>query len=244
MSQTKEDIIRRVKGLMAKTTDAGCTEAEAMAASALAAKIMAQHDLALTDIKLREQANCQEADIPVHYKTAPPTFMCANAIAYLTDTKAWCHKDERGFPHCVFFGFETDTIVAKYLYAIIDRAMLNAWMKYEKEVDYKSHSAKGRAALRTGFDGGMATRINQRLRELKDAQQEENIATTGRDLMVVKSAVVADELAKLGITFTSAKRSKAPASNAGAWAAGESAGDAVSFNKGVGANAARSVGRG
>jgi hypothetical protein len=235
MAQNRDDIIRRVKALMEKTVAAGCSEAEAMAASEAATRLMNKYELELTDIKIAEQANCQEFDINVGYKTTPPSFMTAGAIAYLTDTRAWTRKDRAGFPHLVFFGFETDVIVAQYIFAIIERSMLHAWMAYKIEADYKGASTVRRRALQEGFDAGMAGRIDTRLRRMKDEQRRENSAS-GRDLVVLKRPIVDAELAKLGIHFTAHRAGRARPMNGAAYEAGQRAGDNVAFNKGVGAS--------
>lgn len=232
MSQTKEDIIRKVRGLMEKTTSAGCSEAEAMAASDMVARLMNKYELELTDIKLTEQANCQEVSAGSSFSKNVPTHFVVNGIAYLTDTKGWLSV-RNGVNHVIFFGFETDVVVAKYIYDICDRAMIHSWMHYKIQSDYKEATASRRREIQHGFEVGMANRINQRLRAMKDAIKREN-SSTGRDLVIVKSAIVAAELDKLGFAFGKARTSRGKAMSGAAYSAGVAAGDKVSFNKGVG----------
>lgn len=48
----KTDYIRRIRSLLEKTVENGCTEAEAMLAAEKAADLMAEYELTLTDIEL------------------------------------------------------------------------------------------------------------------------------------------------------------------------------------------------
>jgi len=237
MSQTNEDIIRRVRALMEKTTANGCSEAEAMAASEMVSRLMNKYQLDLTDIKLKETANCREAASSGGQKNDPPSFMCANAIAHLTDTRVWRRNDRNGFAEIVFFGLETDVVVANYIWSIVDRAMLWAWLDYKATAGYKALSTAGRRDMNNSFHQGMASRINDRLRAMKKAQKAENLATTGRDLVIVKSAIVDAEFEKLGMTFGRAKSYGKSAGDGRAYAAGQDAGSRVALNPGVGAGA-------
>ncbi len=240
MSQTKEDIIRRVKALMEKTTAAGCSEAEAMTAAETVSRLMNKYDLQFTDIKLAEQANCQEADYDVGFQRTPTFYVC-NCIAYLTDTRAWVRTNPNKSLSIIFFGFETDVAVAQYLYKICDRAMLWAWMDYKAKSDYKQSTTKQRKAIQNGFDVGMANRINERLRAMKDEQRRENSAS-GRDLVIVKGPIVEAEMERLGISIGRARAGGSRPMDGAAYRAGQDAGAAVAFNKGVGSNPAGRIG--
>ena len=232
VSQTKEDIIRRIQALMGKTTAAGCSEAEALSAADAVSRLMNKYQLSMTDIKLKEEANCQEFDINVGYKVLTPVSFCCNAIAYLTDTQVWVRTDGKGTQHIVFFGFETDVTVAQYIYAVIDRAFLVAFLDYVDTSGYKNASPKQRLKMKDGFHFGMSGRISERLREMKDSQKRENSAT-GRDLVVVKSAIVRAEMEKLGLYINGSTKSSRRDYDTNAYYAGKDAGSKVAINPGV-----------
>ena len=73
--------------------------------------------------------------------------------------------------------------------------------------------------------------MNQTVTETDRAS---TLASTGRDLIVVKGAVVKSEFAKLGLRLRSNGNSGTGARDSGAYGAGKAAGDRVSFNRGVG----------
>lgn len=243
MSGTKEDIIRRVRALMEKTTSAGCSEAEAMAASEMVSRLMNKYQLDLTDIKLRETANCQEGSPHTPTFDKDPVLRCCNAIGYLTDTRVWISYGAHGIPKVIFFGMETDVIVAKYVYDIVARAIVFSWLNYRDEVGYTAMPASRRRSVKAGFEAGMVDRINARLREMKKAQQAENLASTGRDLVVVKSAIVDAEFDKLGLKLGKPRAGGGARSyDGGAFADGQRAGDRVRINPGVGADGTGRIG--
>ena len=47
---------KKIRALLAKTTDAGCTEQEALSAAALTAKLKADYDIDLTAAEVQEEA--------------------------------------------------------------------------------------------------------------------------------------------------------------------------------------------
>ncbi len=226
---TRDKIAAKVRALQERTTDRGCTEAEAMTAASLAAKLISEHDLSMTDIELGD-ATCSQTSIDTGRKTSHEISFCVRAIAFFTDTMAWKGQGESGTVHTYFFGREIDTDCAKYLYGVIKTAMEteHAAFKfdsflYERDTGRRSGHA---------FLLGMAKRVSERLREMKKAQNDANIASTGRDLIVVKQALVLSEFAKLGIRLGSGSHSTH--GDEAAYGAGHAAGNRVGLNRPVG----------
>jgi hypothetical protein len=242
VSDSKEDIkarraaaIRRIVGLMSKTTEAGCTEEEAMAAANLASSLMSTYELSLTDLQLKEQANCQEGGVNSGFKALDQhSFKVLSAIAYLTDTKTWTSL--RGnHRHAMFFGFETDVIIAKYIYAIVDRAMNFSTVRYKHFYEgFNQLPRHQQQELSDAFQNGMAYRLSERLRAMKEARKDE-AASNGRSLVIVKDALVNAEWHKLGLKLNKPRRERPKSMDAAAWNAGAKAADRVQFNDGIGA---------
>lgn len=231
----KEAMIRRIAALMAKTTGAGCTEAEALAAAEMASKMMADHDLSLTDIKLKDSANIIRDSVSSNGASLDqPAMMCMTTVAYFTDTKCWTMR-QRGKATLVYFlGFDVDVVVAQYIYIIIDRAITYSTIRYKYGYNGWDFKLKGeRAHLQRSFEMGMVDRINERLREMKDARRKE-AASTGRDLVVVKGAIVDEAYAKLFKELNLRTRHrKAVDVDHDAYLAGLNEGTKVSFYDGV-----------
>jgi hypothetical protein len=240
----REALIRRIAGLMAKTTSAGCTEEEAMAAANLASKLMADYDLSLSDIKLKEQANLMQDGINTGFKNMDqPALRCSMAIAYLTDTRVYHWIDKNRAVSIKFFGFETDVVLAKYIYMIVDRAITYSTLRWEfgeqtDNFEWRDLSRQRKEYLRKSFEAGMVDRINERLREMKRARREE-ARSTGRDLVTLKDAIVneqwADLYKKLGLRAGKARKSTTV--NADAYRQGVAEANKVAFNSGIGQSA-------
>lgn len=231
----KEALIRRISALMAKTTGAGCTEAEALAAAEMVSKMMAEHDLALSDIKLKDHANIVKDSVSTNGASLDqPAIQCANSVAYFTDTRCWTMR-ERGKATLVYFlGFDTDVIVAQYIYTIIDRAITYTTIRWKYAYegwDAMAKSEKGH--LQRSFELGMVDRINERLHQMKDERRKE-AASTGRDLVVLKGALVDEHYAKLFKELGLKTRTrKAVSFDHDAYLAGQREGSNVSFYDGV-----------
>ena len=137
LSQTAEltRVKARIKALTDKTVANGCTEAEAMSAAEMVGSLLERYALSMDEIEVRE-ARCVQAEVPMGGRRRRPIDACVPAIARFCDCKVWLTRGVRPNPddhdfdwtqpggRYVFFGFETDTALATYLFAVIDRAIL------------------------------------------------------------------------------------------------------------------------
>jgi len=230
-----DDIKRKILGLMAKTTDNGCSEHEAMAAAALVQKLLNQYQLSLSDIKLKEQANCVKGKYDYKVRKHGALYWVISGIGYFTDTTCW--YDERGGDDGLiaykYFGFEHDVIIAEYITKLCDWAIIYDGEDYKRSAFYDAQP-KGarRAKCLLDFRIGMANRLNKRLRDMKDEVNRQN-ATDGRSLVVVKGAIVKEEAIKAGLVFGRGGGQKQSIVYADAYHAGGAAGDKVQINPGV-----------
>lgn len=227
---SNESIIRRINALMAKTVARGCTEAEALAAAEMVGRMMDEHDLSMSDLKIQSSETVRSTVKTGKKSENQAPFLCVNAIAFFTDTKAWCGiEDSHGsFKRTVeWFGFKPDVIVAEYLYAIIDRALVDEYLRWD---------FKGTKGDKDAFWSGMAARISQRLRQMKDARNKYN-ESTGRSLVIVKSATVAAAFEELGIGLRAGRGRSRSVKDSNAYYAGHEAGNRVQLHSGVGAEA-------
>jgi hypothetical protein len=232
MSQTTElsKVKARIKALTEKTVSNGCTEAEAMAAAEMVGRLLERYALTMEEIDVRAAA-CVQVSIPLGGQRRRPIDGCVTAIARFCDCKVWLTKDEAG-PSYVFFGFEADTSLAAYLFALIDHAIRNELAAFRA----RTPGLKGPAlrAASTSFQQGMTVRVAARLDDMlreRDASVARQRAT-GSALMVVKQNIVEDAFRKTDIRLvTSAPRAPIPIN--GAFKHGIEAGDRVNLNRPV-----------
>jgi hypothetical protein len=220
----------RIQGLRAKTIDNGCTEGEALAAAAKVAELLDRYDLSLTDVELRE-APCERREYETHRKKRIPLDDCIGAIADFCDCRVWREKNQAGEARYVFFGLRSDIEVAHYLTEVIDSAVRAELGRYKTTSDYQRFRHQERHMANTSFALGMVASIADKLTAMKAGRDEAN-NRTGRDLVVLKAAVVDTELEKLDLKFQTVPRAGRMVSPM-AYEAGEVAGTSFAINPGI-----------
>ena len=192
MSQQDElaRVKARIKALAERTVERGCTEAEAIAATEMVGRLLERYALTMDAIDVR-QTLCVEARVPAGGLRRRLIDTCVPAIARFCDCKVWLER-EPAPPSYVFFGFETDTALASYLFAVIDRAIRSELegfrMRRPELADTRLRQANG------NFQIGMAARVAERLTALH-AEREASVATqrpAGTVLMILRHQMVED----------------------------------------------------
>lgn len=194
----------RIQGLRAKTIDNGCTEGEALAAAAKVAELLDRYDLSLTDVELRD-APCERREYETHRKKRIPLDDCIGAIADFCDCRVWRERNSAGEARYVFFGLRSDVEVAHYLTDLIDTAVRTELGRYKITPDYRSFRHQERHVANASFALGMVASIADKLMAMKAARDEVN-HRTGRDLVVLKAAIVDTEIEKLGLKLRMVER--------------------------------------
>jgi len=230
MSQADEllKVKARIKALADKTVDRGCTEAEAMSAAEMVGRLLERYALSMDEIEVRS-TRCVQTEVPIGGSRRRPIDGCVMAIARFCDCKVWLQRGGEAAgaarpPRYVFFGFETDTALAIYLFSVIERAIAT-------EVSAFKAARPGLRAVRLrqasgSFQHGVAARVSARLNQMV-LEREARVAAqraTGTALIVVKHKIVdaafAETDVRLVSTGTLGGRHVGAAFREG-WAAGE-----------------------
>ena len=245
MSQSAElaRVKARIKALSDKTVANGCTEAEAMAAAEMVGRLLERYALTMDEIEVRE-ARCVQVELPIGGRRRRPIDACIPAIARFCDCKVWLTRAappageeadvDLGRPgyRYAFFGFETDTSMATYLFAVINRAILTETGAFRRANPQLRALRLRRAS--TSFQHGMAARVAMRLDTMRDDRETavRSQRTAGTALMLVKHRVVEDAFRATNVRLVSmaaiGRRQIASAYHEG-WAAG----DRVNLNRPV-----------
>ena len=205
MTAPLDTLKSRIQALRAKTVDNGCTESEALAAAAKVAELLDRYDLSLSDIELRE-APCEQRAFETHRKKRVPLDACIGAIANFCDCRVWREKNADGETRYVFFGLRADVEVAHYLTEMIDGAVRAELGRYKTSKAYQRFRHNERHLANSSFTFGMVISIGEKLTAMKAARDAAN-ESSGRALVVLKSAVVDAELKKLNLNL---RASRAP----------------------------------
>ena len=220
----------RIQALRAKTIDNGCTEGEALSAAAKVAELLDRYDLSLTDVEIRA-APCERREFETHRKKRIPLDDCIGAVANFCDCRVWREKNQAGEARYVFFGLRSDIEVAHYLTELIDSAVRSELGRYKTTREYLQFRHKERHMANASFALGMVASIADKLTAMKAARDKVNYGT-GRALVVLKAAIVDDELGKLGLRLR-VQRGASRMVSMTAFEAGGVAGASLDINPGI-----------
>jgi hypothetical protein len=232
----------RIKALTEKTVANGCTEAEAMAAADMVGRLLERYALNMDEIEIRT-ARCVQVEVPLGGRRRRPIDGCVPAIARFCDCKVWLARTAADPPQpdfermrlssrYVFFGFETDTALAVYLFTVIDRAV-----SFETTAFRRLNPGFRGVRLRqasSSFQHGVVARVSERLDAIHRARDAAVRAqrSTGTALILAKDRVVEDAFRETDVRLVSmgatGRRLITTAFRAG-WAAG----DRVNLNRPV-----------
>ena len=223
-TETQSSMHEKIKALLRKTVENGCTEAEAMAALAKARAMMDTYGI--TEAELRE-AKAEGATIQRSNgaRAKDPHSISRNlvsAIGRFTSCRGFYSPADGEISFC---GLKADIDLARYLAnslkTFVEGELLAALLDY-------NGTGRRRKDFISSFVLGCTRRICERLDELAPVAPTE----TGRALMVVRDAAIRDALAAAGITL---HRASGPRVSDGAgYRAGRAAGEGASFGRPVG----------
>lgn len=215
----REKIAARIRALLAKTVENGCTEDEAIAAAEKAAEMLARYNLTVDEVQMRASPFARHTETHDD-ATGPRLWKVADPIAKITGARYW---QSRAGVHPVeisFFGFEHEVLVAQYLLEICANAMRSQEERLRRE--YRLLVPRAQMRKIVPFLDGMSDRLHRRLKELIPP------ATTGTGLVVLRNALI-DEALGMKLESMRARPSRVD----DGYRDGVRAGDAVSLNRGV-----------
>jgi hypothetical protein len=214
----RQKILDRVRALLSKTVDNGCTEAEAMAALAKAQEMMAAHNVHDAELQMQRAS----AGIAGSASANDPHLVrqyLGMSVGTFCNCRVWSSQST-GVTFCGVDGDET--------FAVWLLDTLAAFVHRELKA-FRKTLPKGNARLTRmhtkGFVIGCCRRISDKLNELARA----NAPASGAGLVVCRNALIDEKLADMH--FTSRQRRVSYAQSA--YAAGHEAGASASFNRPV-----------
>ena len=142
-------------------------------------RLLERYALTIEEVDVRREP-CVQVDVPIGGQRRRPIDACVPFA-----------RSERHARY-VFFGFETDTALAAYLFTVIDRAIKSELLGFRQTRKSLTGTVLRRASA--SFQHGMAARIAERL-ETMHADREATVGTqrsNGTALIVVRHQVVED----------------------------------------------------
>lgn len=221
----REAMSARIRALMAKTVENGCTEAEARAAAEAVDRLLEMYELTLDEVSIQDQEVMQ---IAIAGMARHSVRFSAMAIAHFADCRVW---EENGAVS--YLGLDVDTQIAEYLTLVFRRALDREIANFTMfNADYALHDSIGQNVMVQSFGIGMASRLGERLGELK-SKRDFAVKASGRDLVVAKAPLLDEALAVLGIVIGEAENNHS-IRNGKAFLAGRNAAESIAISQGVG----------
>jgi len=181
----RDSIKKKIKALLAKTTENGATEAEALTALAKAKELMMENFISeheITDPYIAE--TCVFRDVE-RKKSAYDLTMFLPHLCRLFDCKHFFTKKR-----VTFFGFEEDAELCVFFYEFIIKACMKEKERYVTTLDYKAASLvySGRSLVASfirGFLVGICLKMDEMYKCRKaDLTQEMGLMVIAKEKRV------------------------------------------------------------
>ena len=217
-------MLDKIRALLSKTTENGCTEAEALAALDKARALVDAYEVTIEDLQL------SKAEAAVVYNEPSDTrdphkikSYLGSAVAEFCDCKIW--RSSQRFTFC---GFPGDIQFAVWL---LDHLTDFVQAELVSHLICCLAPKEERRRIIKGFVFGCAGRISMRLVQLCQRSAAER-ADNSRALVVIKSSAITDKMNELGIKLCKSI-SRSSNVNHAALEAGSRAGDRATFGRPV-----------
>jgi hypothetical protein len=223
-AETRKKMLERVRAIMAKTLDNGCTEAEAMTALEKAQELMAAYDISEADLGVTtetEAATIHKEMVEDPYRIKK---QLGGTVGRFCRCKSWTSSQ---YP-VGFAGLESDLEFAKWLLDTLSKFVLRELKNHQAL--RRSQGLKCPRIVSSSFVMGCVNRIAERLKQLTPVAPA---AATGNALTISRNALIADAMKKNGIVLGKGRSTPRRADMA-SYYAGQAAGNSARFDRPVG----------
>jgi hypothetical protein len=232
MSDERNRIIEKIKALLSKTVDRGCSEEEMSAALDKARAWMDAHEITEAELQLtKEEKAVLRSEPPDSLDPHNIKWHLMGPVAEFCSCEAW-QKRRRDTKQVEFCGLPSDAQYATWLLDALTRFVQGELVRHLMET--MPPKGEKRRVIR-GFVEGICDRIGHRLRSLRE-QSAAAATSNGRELVLVKNAAVDAKMKDCRIKVTGC--CLGGQINATGYEAGLSAGDRASFGRPVTGNGA------
>lgn len=213
-----EKIIDRIKALLSKTVQNGCTEDEAFLAARKAQEIMDQYDI-------DNSALAEKSEFVQFLREGVKTDIMKRRLIVAVTDYCGCYVVLRHTGAAEVTGRDVDIVMAQWLYDTLN-SYLSRELKNHMSGHHKDPGAE-KTRRKNGFIVGACRRITERLEEMAHVRSEK-----GNALVVARSKESENAYLALneGIKLRHGRSSSVSVSGS-SMAAGRDAGDRASFSR-------------
>ena len=222
-----DNIKEKILKLRSMVSENGASEQEAITAMEKADRLMAEHGISEADLRAAEASKDMREGTFKHKMKAqhPSSKFCAMTIGKFCNVIAWYSPKSNAQKG---FGFHQDIEMYEFLSKMIHDTMDREWKTW---LGQNPPGPVSRHTEYWSFMGGIANRVNTKLRALIDARKA-SVTTTGTDLVEMKMEVVISGMEKLLPTVKLAKsKVKGTRMTNSAYKAGQAAGEKINLNR-------------
>ena len=245
MSDSRQDgILARIRKILKRTEEAGCTTAEAESAFAKASTLMAEHNLTMEQVTVSNSGQSEswvQEEVESVAKWSLEDNLCYGILKEFYFVEAVLENDGSGRKTFCVFGKPENVEVARYVWGALHRAFDHHWMVYR----IVKKASPGDRRL---FVSGMARGFSTKLRDEREAQKIERDLVQGRNgSTALALASISDKLAvafkhNSGNLKTNKSRFADVNGNHSALEAGMEVGKKLNLNKQVEAGRRKAIG--
>lgn len=231
----RKELAAKIRAILSKTEEQGCTEAEAAAAAAIAKELLDKYQFDMSELELEEEGCFQQTTANNlkrgHYDIKPR--ICF-AIGRFCEVRSWVTGKTQD---PVFFGLQSDVEFATWLLESLESFIKREADRYKlgnlvDMLDKDGTFYVPSLGEMNAFRAGCIDKIKERL-DFEAAKRKENLSTAQKNsLIVVKGALVTREFNKLGLRFGNVHL-RGSHSGGGAYSKGQAAGSRASFGRPV-----------
>jgi hypothetical protein len=235
----RNSIIEKIKALLSKTKENGCTEHEMMSALDKASAMMDAYDISADDVQLtKDKAAMLYADPPDLKDPHGIKWRLTYYVGVFCNVQIYRSRHETGLK-CI--GMPSDVQFAMWLLDTLADFVFGEL--YGHLIGCCAPNNERRVIIRS-FVEACCTRINDRLAELVERSKAAR-TSNGKELVIVKDAAIKAYMKEHNTKLRACRGYASSIVNASAAAAGQSAGDRASFGRPVsGAGATLRLGKG
>jgi Protein of unknown function (DUF2786) len=222
----RESMIEKIKALLSKTTENGCTEAEMMTALSMAQALQDTYVISAEELQLaKDEAAVLGDSMPDPNDPHNIRWQIGWVVGKFCGCKAWAHRLTRR-KHIKFCGAPADVELAVWMLEHLTDFVSDQLVRHlmTSIAPRKEH----RRVIKE-FIIGCVDRIGERVSELC-AQSEAVRTSNGRELVVIKSAAIDAKIKELGLHFGGGSCGGVNEDSA-AYSAGRAAGDGATFGR-------------
>lgn len=223
-ARERERVAARIRALLAKTVENGCTEQEALSAAAMAADMLGRHGIDLDEVEMRASPFAQPSSDHAG-DVAERLLRVAAAIEALTGARHWRVALRGGGYRYEFLGFAHEAEIAGYLLEICARAMQCESDRAAK--GYVLYRPEVRRRRLAGFLDGMADSLRARILAMRPPRPK------GTGIVPLRGALIDEEMVRRGLKEPTGARNRLNRDFEDSYAPGMAAGERVALDPGL-----------